>query len=146
MNVGIDILNKSAYFSETKIQNFTMGRFYDFTHRRKSLKLTRPWSFRIDADITMIVLHRMRTVSRAADKMQANTRLWGRHHRIRISHSLPLAVELCSSLITVELVATSSSALVSCETPSRGRKHDVIVGEWGHSQRPDVQRVWTQVL
>ena len=69
----------------------------------------------------MIDLHRMRTVSRAADKMQANTRLWGRHHRIRISHSLPLAVELRSSLITVELAATSSSAPVSWTVRRRRR-------------------------
>jgi len=35
-------------------------------------------------------------VSRAVDEMQANTRLWGLHHRFLVTHSLPLAAELCS--------------------------------------------------
>jgi len=52
-------------------------------------------------------------VSRAANKMQANTCLWGRHRLFRVSHSLLLAAELRSSLITVGPAATSSSALVS---------------------------------
>ena len=60
-------------------------------------------------------------VSRAANKMQANTCLWGRHRLFRVSHSLLLAAELRSSLITVELAATSSSAPVSWTVRRRRR-------------------------